>query len=89
MILDEYLENLANNKEVYLKVKILPGAGKTVFMGIMGDGTIKIAVAAQPDKGKANLELMKFLANELKVYKYQVKIISGLTERIKLIKISR
>lgn len=89
MILDEYLENLANNKEVYLKVKVLPGAGKTVFMGAMSDGTIKIAVAAQADKGKANLELIKFLANELKVYKYQVKIISGLTERIKLIKISR
>ena len=89
MILDEYLENLANNKEVYLKVKVLPGAGKTVFMDAMSDGTIKIAVAAQADKGKANLELLKFLANELKVYKYQVKIISGLTERIKLIKISR
>lgn len=89
MILDEYLENLANNKEVYLKVKVLPGAGKTLFMGTMGDGTIKISVAAQADKGKANLELIKFLANELKVYKYQVKIISGLTERIKLIKISR
>jgi len=89
MILDEYLENLANNKEVFLKVKVLPGAGKTVFIGLMSDGTIKVAVAAQPDKGKANLELIKFLANELKVYKYQVKIISGLTERIKLIKISR
>lgn len=89
MILDEYLDNLANNKEVYLKIKVLPGAGKTVFVGTMGDGTIKMAVAAQPDKGKANLELIKFLADELKVYKYQVKIISGLTERIKLIKISR
>lgn len=89
MILDEYLENLANNKEVYLKVKVLPGAGKTVFLGTMADETIKIAVAAQADKGKANLELIKFLAIELKVYKYQVKIISGLTERIKLIKVSR
>lgn len=89
MILDEYLENLANNKEIFLKVKILPGAGKTAFVGAMADDTIKIGVAAQADKGKANLELIKFLAVELGVYKYQVKIISGLTERIKLIKVSR
>jgi uncharacterized protein (TIGR00251 family) len=89
MILDEYLDNLANNKEVYLKVKVLPGAGKTVFVDTMADETIKIAVAAQADKGKANLELIKFLAKEMGVYKYQVKIISGLTERIKLIKVSR
>jgi len=89
MILDEYLDNLANNKEVYLKVKVLPGAGKTVFMDAMADQTIKIAVAAQADKGKANSELIKFLAKEMGVYKYQVKIISGLTERIKLIKVSR
>lgn len=89
MNLDEYLKNLANNKEIFLKVKVLPGAGKTSFVGVMGDETIKIAVAAQADKGKANLELIKFLALELGVYKYQVKIISGLTDRIKLIKVSR
>lgn len=89
MILDEYLENLANNKEIFLKVKVLPGVGKTAFVGAMADGAIKIGVAAQADKGKANLELIKFLAIELGVYKYQIKIISGLTERIKLIKVSR
>ena len=89
MILDEYLENLANNKEIFLKVKVLPGVGKTAFVGAMADGIIKIGVAAQADKGKANLELIKFLAAELGVYKYQIKIISGLTERIKLIKVSR
>ena len=89
MILDEYLENLANNKEIFLKIKVLPAAGKTAFVGLMADETIKVSVAAQADKGKANLELIKFLARELGVYKYQVKIISGLTERSKLIKVSR
>jgi len=88
-MLAKYIENLANNKEVYLRVKVLPGAGKTDFLNIMDDGTIKVAVAAQPEKGKANQELINFLAVALGVRKYQVKIISGATERLKLIKVSR
>ncbi|MFA5023771.1 MAG: DUF167 domain-containing protein [Patescibacteria group bacterium] len=88
-MLSEYIKNLANNKEIYLKIKVLPGAGKTGFVEVMADGTIKVAVAAQPEKGQANQELIKFLATEMGVRKYQVKIISGVSERLKLIKISR
>jgi len=88
-MLEKYVEELANNKEIYLKVKVLPNAGETAFMEKMSDGTIKIALAAQPEKDKANQELIKFLATELKVRKYQVQIITGATERVKLIKISR
>jgi len=88
-MLEEFINNLANNKEVYFRVKVLPGAGKTEFLDKMSDGTIKIAVKAAPENGKANQELIKFLATELGVRKYQVKIISGLAERIKLIKVSR
>jgi hypothetical protein len=88
-MLTKYRDNLANNKEIYLKVKVLPGAGKTDFLSVMDDGTIKIAVAAPPENGKANQELVNFLATELGVRKYQVKIISGAAERLKLIKVSR
>jgi len=86
---EKYIEKLANNKEIYLRVKVLPSAGQTAFMAIMADETIKIAVAAQPEKGKANQELIKFLALALKVRKYQVQIISGVTDKLKLVKISR
>jgi hypothetical protein len=88
-MLTEYINNLANNKEIYLRVKVFPGAGKTDLLSIMSDGTVKIAVAAAPEKGKANQELINFLATALGVRKYQVKIISGLTDRLKLMKISR
>jgi uncharacterized protein (TIGR00251 family) len=86
---EEYIENLSNNKEIFLKVKVSPGAGRSTLLGVMPDKTLKIAVAAAPDKGKANQELIKFLAVNLLVRRYQVKIISGATERLKLIKISR
>lgn len=88
-MLKKYIEKLANNKEIYLKVKVLPGAGQTAFMEPMADGTLKIAVAAAPEKGKANQELIKFLASELEVRKYQIKVVSGIADRTKLIKVSR
>jgi uncharacterized protein (TIGR00251 family) len=86
---EEYIENLSNNKEIFLKVKVLPGAGHNALLGVMPDKTLKIAIAAAPDKGKANQELIKFLAVNLAVRRYQVKIISGVGDRVKLIKVSR
>ncbi len=85
----EYINNLANNKEIYLRVKVSPGSGKTEFLKVMTDGTLKIAVAAAPEKGKANQALIAFIATEMGLRKYQVKIISGVAERLKLIKVSR
>jgi hypothetical protein len=86
---EEYIEDLANNKEIYLKVKVSPGTGRNALLGVMPDKTLKIAIAAAPEKGKANQELIKFLADNLLVRRYQVKIISGAGEKFKLIKISR
>jgi len=88
-MLSNYRDKLANNKEIYLRVKVLPGAGKTDFLDTMADGTIKIALAAAPEKGKANQELINFLATELEVRKYQLRIVSGAGDRLKLIKVSR
>lgn len=51
-MLNQYIEKLANNKEIYLKVIISPGVDKTSFLSIMTDGTIKIAVSAPPENGE-------------------------------------
>ncbi len=88
-MLGKFVDNLANNKEIYFNVKVVVGAPKTEFREEMSDGTIKVALAAQPEKGAANQELINFIARSLGVRKYQVKIISGLAERAKLIKVSR
>jgi hypothetical protein len=85
---EQYLQNLADNKEIYLKIKVIPSAGKTAFLECLEDGTLRIALKAAPEKGKANLELIKFLAAELKVGREAIKIIGGLSSRTKLIKIS-
>ncbi|MFA5154992.1 MAG: DUF167 domain-containing protein [Patescibacteria group bacterium] len=88
-MLEQFIDNLAKNKEIYFRVKAVPGAGTTGFLDKMADGTIKIALAAAPEKGRANQELINFLAAGLGVRRYQVKIIGGANSRLKLIKVSR
>jgi len=88
-MLEKFIEDLANNKEIYFRVKVISGANKTEIKEIMADKTLKVSLAAQPEKGAANRELIDYLAKELGVRKYQVTITSGLTDKLKLVKITR
>jgi uncharacterized protein (TIGR00251 family) len=71
----------------YLRVKVIPKSSKNEMVETMGDGTLKIRIAAPPEKGKANAELIRFLSQHLKVDKTQISIISGKSDALKLIKI--
>ncbi len=64
------------NKAVILPVKAVPGSSKSRFAGIW-DHKLKIAIAAPPEKGKANKELIRFLAKTLKISKSDIQIIAG------------
>lgn len=88
-MLEKLIENLANNKEIHFTVRVVSGAPKTEIREEMADSTIKIALNAQPEKGEANQELINFIARALGVRKYQVKIVSGLADKVKLVKVSR
>jgi hypothetical protein len=87
IILARLKEEFNEKRQLYLRIKAIPGAPKTEVKGEMADGTLKIAVAAAPEKGKANQELIRFIAEEFGVPKAAVKIISGAAARIKLVKI--
>jgi uncharacterized protein len=68
-----------------LKLLVKPNSPKTEVLGYdEPKKALKIALHAQPEKGKANLELIKFFKKE---FKKDIKIISGLTSKEKLIKI--
>ncbi len=88
MNIKKYKIILNNKKELYLRIKVNPGMSKTEMKDILEDETIKINIAAPPEKGKANQELLKYLSKEFEVNKNNIKIISGKAERIKLIKIN-
>lgn len=89
MTLEKIKQIFSDKNEVYLRVKANPGSAKSAIRRIMADETLKIDVAAPAEKGKANQELVKFLAREFDVSKDNVKIISGAGERLKMVKISR
>jgi len=84
-------EKLKNKN--YLRIKVIPNSSNNEIKEIMtddsGEETIKIKIKAAPEKGKANIELIKFLSKELDIKRSNISIISGKTDRIKLIKISK
>jgi len=73
-------------KPLYIKVKVISKSPKNEIVDMMSDGTYKIRIAAVAEKGKANTELVRFLKKELGVS--EVVIVSGQTDRVKLIRIS-
>ena len=71
---------------VLLPVKVVPGASRTRYMGEL-DGRLKIAVAAPPEKGKANKAVVAFLAAWFGVKKREVRVVAGETSSVKTIRI--
>jgi uncharacterized protein len=89
--MQESVENIKRNikegEDVYFRVKVIPGSSKSELAEIMEDGTMKIRIAAQPEKGRANEELVRFLSKQFEASRGKIKIISGAGERVKLVKI--
>jgi uncharacterized protein len=69
-----------------LRVKVIPRSAKTEIVGAMADGTLKIKVAAPPEKGKANDELIRFLTAHYKAA--SVEIISGHSAALKMVRLT-
>ena len=67
-----------------LEVRVTPNAGRNEITG-WKDGALQVKVAAPPEKGKANQELVDLLSRALKVRKSAISIITGLTGRKKTI----
>jgi uncharacterized protein (TIGR00251 family) len=72
---------------VTIRVKVIPRSSKSEIAGQMQDGTLKIRVAAPPDKGQANEEVCALLAGKYGVARNAVRIVSGQTSGRKLIRI--
>lgn len=68
--------------------KIVPGSsGQTRICGLL-DGMLKVKVSVAPEKGKANKNLLDFLAKELGIKKNSISIISGQTGPVKQLQVS-
>jgi uncharacterized protein (TIGR00251 family) len=68
-------------------VKVQPRARATRIVGRM-ENAYRMQLAAPPVDGKANEACMAFLAEMAGVAKSRVRIVSGLTSRIKVVEIA-
>ncbi len=88
-MLDEFRTQLLKIGTLTFTFKVRASAQRTQFKEILDDGTVKIDVAAVPEDGKANEELIRFLAQEFDVGRSNIEIVSGHTSRIKVVRIKR
>ncbi len=47
---------------VLVTVRVQPGAQRTQVVGTLADGSLKVRLKAPPEKGEANKELVRLLA---------------------------
>ncbi len=68
-------------------VRVVTRARRREIVGINDDGSLRIRLTSAPIEGKANEELVEFLAEKLGVAKSRIEIVAGHTGREKLISV--
>ena len=69
------------------RIKVIPRSATTEIAGEMADGTLKVKIAAPPENGKANEALCAFLAAHYGVARSAVRVVSGHSAALKLVRI--
>jgi uncharacterized protein (TIGR00251 family) len=72
--------------QLLLRVKVLPNAGRNQLAGLRGEELL-VRLQAQPRKGEANRELLRFLAKSLEVPRGSIRIVSGESSGHKLLRL--
>ncbi len=67
-----------------LRLTVVPGAQRTQVVGLHGD-RLKVRLAAPPEKGLANRELINFLARSLNLPKTSLRLTGGAQSRLKVV----
>jgi hypothetical protein len=72
---------------VHISVWASPGARRSEVTGV-ADGCLRVRVAAASHEGRANAELVRFLAATLEVPRSAVTLIGGAGARRKLLRVN-
>lgn len=65
-----------------IRIRVQPGARRAGLVGWMADGTLKVAVTAPPEGGRANAAVEALLSDVLGV---KVRVARGLASRSKVV----
>ena len=71
---------------IKISIKVQPNSNRNEVVGVV-NGVWKIKIAAPPDKGKANKELVDFLSELLDIKKDRINILRGQTSHNKIVEI--
>ena len=76
---------------VRARLKVAPKAKRTAIGGLLdeadGGKALKVAVTAAPEDGKANAAVVALLAKEWGVAKSAISVVTGVTDRRKVVEI--
>ena len=75
-----------NENQAILNIRVQPGSSKNMITGYI-DGVLHIKITTQPEKGKANESLIKYLSNLLGIPKSRIEIQKGTTSRNKVVSV--
>jgi uncharacterized protein len=73
-----------------LAVRVVPRASRTGVAGVFGDGAnaaLRIALAAPPIEGKANAELIAYIADVLEIARSRVEVVAGKQSKNKIVRV--
>ena len=76
------------HKVIQLSIKVIPNAAQSKIV-LDANAKICVYVKSQPEKGKANKELIDLISKKLAISKGDISIISGLGSRYKKIAIHK
>lgn len=72
---------------VEIRVKVVSGASRSQLAGLLGD-SLKVQIAAPPEKGRANKALIDLIAELLGQTVATVRVTQGMTSPRKIVTVS-
>lgn len=87
-MLDVFRELLSEKGSLDLVIRIRPQAARTQLQSVLEDQSLKIDIAAPAEDNRGNLALVRFLAEQFEIPQSNIKILSGKTSRMKLVRIT-
>jgi uncharacterized protein (TIGR00251 family) len=87
--LENHKRQLAANGEISLDCKVISNSKKSEIIDFLDNGVLKIKINSIREKGRANKELIKLLADFFSVRVSKIEIIKGKLNSYKTIKIRK